>query len=275
MEQVQYIPIPRIEHEDENWHIIVEDLVLESESFLPAMMEIEADQVGIEHWVRSCHVSFDAAAASHNTFRLGLNHRRLQFSRYQIQATVEDIPFYYRKKSGFPKIKDAGVADVAIGGDGITISTRCSLDTDSTERTLVPEDVKIYVDQLKVKLHDTRHDTLYTALSPLLNTLIRNRVIETLETQIRDWIEEVDIYLTRLKIKFMELQSEQLKAQHRGTVSRLLDVVGLGQKGSGVSLKKPEQKALTGPEELTEEARPKRGKVVRPWASETFQLRRV
>ncbi|TPX66724.1 hypothetical protein SpCBS45565_g04267 [Spizellomyces sp. 'palustris'] len=263
MEQVQYIPIPRIEHEDENWHIIVEDLVLESESFLPALMEIEVKNhavipVRVKRWRTKSGLTTGFAVIMH-----------------QIQATVEDIPFYYRKKSGFPKIKDAGVADVAIGGDGITISTRCSLDTDSTERTLVAEDVRVYVDQLKVKLHDTRHDTLYTALSPLLNTLIRNRVIETLETQIRDWIEEVDIYLTRLKVKFMELQSEQLKAQQRGTVSRLLDVVGLGQKGGGVSLKKPEQKALTGPEELTEEARPKRGKAVRPWASETFRLRRV
>lgn len=40
-EQVKYIPIPRIEHEDANYYFVAEDIVLSSVNFLPNMMEIK------------------------------------------------------------------------------------------------------------------------------------------------------------------------------------------------------------------------------------------
>lgn len=38
----------------------------------------------------------------------------------QIQADLKDVAFYIKKKSGFPKITDSGLADVFIGGKGIS-----------------------------------------------------------------------------------------------------------------------------------------------------------
>lgn len=38
----------------------------------------------------------------------------------QVQADLKDVAFYIKKKSGFPKLQDSGVADVTISGSGIS-----------------------------------------------------------------------------------------------------------------------------------------------------------
>ena len=42
----------------------------------------------------------------------------------QIQADMRDVSFYFRKKSGFPKLSDSGIADVLLGGHGLTVTAR-------------------------------------------------------------------------------------------------------------------------------------------------------
>ena len=49
---------------------------------------------------------------SHHRFRLGLS---------QIQADMRDVNFAFRRKSGWPKLSDHGLADVVIAGKGISI----------------------------------------------------------------------------------------------------------------------------------------------------------
>jgi hypothetical protein len=39
----------------------------------------------------------------------------------QIQADMRDVAFYYRKKTGIPKLADSGLADVLLGGGGLTV----------------------------------------------------------------------------------------------------------------------------------------------------------
>lgn len=39
----------------------------------------------------------------------------------QMQADMRDVAFYFEKKSGI-KLKDSGLADVVIGGEGVTVS---------------------------------------------------------------------------------------------------------------------------------------------------------
>lgn len=33
---------------------------------------------------------------------------------------MRDVAFYFRKKTGFPKVTDSGLADVVLGGQGLT-----------------------------------------------------------------------------------------------------------------------------------------------------------
>lgn len=45
-----------------------------------------------------------------------------QLTLGQIQADMRDVAFYFRKKSGIPKLMDSGLADVVLGGNGLTVS---------------------------------------------------------------------------------------------------------------------------------------------------------
>lgn len=49
---------------------------------------------------------------SHHDFTLTLGH---------VQADMRDVAFYFRRKSGIPKLTDSGLADVLLGGQGLTV----------------------------------------------------------------------------------------------------------------------------------------------------------
>jgi hypothetical protein len=98
--QVRYIPIPRIEHNDENIHIIVENIILTSDNFLPNVMEIKMKNSAV--------VGLRSELASQTATSVTLNF-------YQIYADIRDVPFYFRKKTGFPKLQDHGVANIFVG----------------------------------------------------------------------------------------------------------------------------------------------------------------
>ena len=44
----------------------------------------------------------------------------------QIQADMRDVAFYFHKKTGLPRLKDSGLADVFLGGKGITVKRALS-----------------------------------------------------------------------------------------------------------------------------------------------------
>ena len=50
------------------------------------------------------------------------SHHRFTISLEQIQADMRDVAFYYRKKTGLPKMRDSGLADVILGGEGLSVS---------------------------------------------------------------------------------------------------------------------------------------------------------
>jgi hypothetical protein len=49
---------------------------------------------------------------SHHDFTLTFGH---------VQADMRDVAFYFRRKSGIPKLTDSGLADVLLGGQGLTV----------------------------------------------------------------------------------------------------------------------------------------------------------
>jgi hypothetical protein len=49
------------------------------------------------------------------------NHHELTLTLGDIQADMRDVAFYFRKKGGIPKLTDSGLADVLLGGHGLTV----------------------------------------------------------------------------------------------------------------------------------------------------------
>lgn len=88
LEQIKYIPIPRIEFEDKDWYIVIEDLVLESESFLPAVMEIK-----VNGNVKGSLIAY-VRVLSHPFTLLGQKQRHSRPPLYQIQEQTGERLWY-------------------------------------------------------------------------------------------------------------------------------------------------------------------------------------
>lgn len=49
------------------------------------------------------------------------NHHEFTLTFGQMQADMRDVAFYFRKKTGI-KLSDSGLADIVLGGEGLTVS---------------------------------------------------------------------------------------------------------------------------------------------------------
>lgn len=106
IDQVGYIPIPRIEYSDDSLDLVVENLTLQGRNLFPNIVQIEAHNF----------VKFSPYNAITDDHR-----HRITFTLEQIQADMRDVAFYYHKKTGLPKMKDSGIADVLLGGEGLAV----------------------------------------------------------------------------------------------------------------------------------------------------------
>jgi hypothetical protein len=44
---------------------------------------------------------------------------------------MRDVALYFRKKTGFPKLRDSGIADVVLGGQGMTVTIQVTSESKS------------------------------------------------------------------------------------------------------------------------------------------------
>lgn len=84
----------------------MENLTLQGRNLFPNLVEIDA--------------SNSMKFSPYNTTSDSGRHE-FKLTLKQIQADMRDVAFYYRKKTGIPKLADSGLADVLLGGGGLTV----------------------------------------------------------------------------------------------------------------------------------------------------------
>lgn len=132
IQQVGYIPIPRIEYTDKQVDLVIENLVLEGTNLLPNIVSLEAHNVRVSPDVPSlrraltdplplpaCRSQF-IKFSPYKTIRDDSSHR-FRIKLEQIQADMRDVGFAFKKKTGFPKLSDRGLADVLLSGNGVSV----------------------------------------------------------------------------------------------------------------------------------------------------------
>jgi len=180
---IGYIPIPRIEYSDNDLDLVIENLTLESQNLLPNIVEID---------IRN-HFKLSAYERIKNE-----NIHEFSISFSQIQADLRDVAFYFNKKTGFPKLKDSGIADVLLAGDGV--SGKVHIESASRPGSVFSvKEVKCKVESLKFSIRDTKHDLLYSTLRPLASGLIKKQIQKAIEDAIRSGLSQLDQQLLDLK----------------------------------------------------------------------------
>ncbi|KAH9474282.1 hypothetical protein JR316_0013445 [Psilocybe cubensis] len=195
IDQIGYIPIPRVEYTDDALDLVVENLTLQGRNLLPNMVSFEANN----------YVAFSPYNAIKEE-----NHHRVRVHLEQIQADMRDVAFYYKKKTGIPKMKDSGLADVVIGGEGLSAMIEL-VSTPSSDRTSVfkVHDIKVKLDTLKFAIRDSNHDFLYKTLRPLATGLIKKQVQRAVADALRTGLEYLDGRLVVVRDRMEDIKGEE------------------------------------------------------------------
>lgn len=125
----------------------------------------------------------------------------------QIQADMRDVAFYFRKKSGFPKMTDSGIADVLLGGEGLTVTVQLSSAGADSSSVFKVKDVHVKVGTLKFSIRDSKHDLLYKTVRPLATGLVKRQLQKVIADAVRTGLEYVDGQLVGVRDRMNEAKA--------------------------------------------------------------------
>lgn len=193
---IGYVPIPRAEYEDKNIELVIENLVLQGENLFPSQMLVEL------------HNKFEFSPLPNINKQLDTHNHSVRIRMSQIQADIRDVQFALRRKTGWPKIKDAGLADVVIAGKGITIDVHVESVTGKRDQVIRVKDVDVDIDTMKWSIKDSRHQLLYKILSKTATGVIKKAIEAAIHQAIRTGIEYLDDQLVEVRNKMDEAKRD-------------------------------------------------------------------
>lgn len=192
-ENVAYIPVPRIEFSDHQFDAVIENLVLESDNFMPNVLEI----------------------ASENYMRWGRkkvankNKHAVEVKVAGIQMDLRDVSYYVKRKQGFPSITDTGVANIVLAGDGFSFKLKMSTpDAKDRQNFFKVDKVDVDVKHLSIKLSKSNHKLLFNLFKPMMLKVLRPALQKAVEKAIRDKIDQFDRLLFQVKQEADRAQEE-------------------------------------------------------------------
>ena len=126
---------------------------------------------------------------------------------------MRDVAFYFRKKTGMPKLSDSGLADVLLGGSGLTVTVHLvSADKDRSSVFKV-KDVSTSIHTLKFSVRDSKHDMLYKLLGPLATGLVKKQLQKAINGAIRTAFEYLDGQLVGVRDQMAEAKASEDKGR--------------------------------------------------------------
>jgi hypothetical protein len=186
LESVSYIPIPRIEFSDSQIDAVVENLVLESDNFMPNVLEVASDHYF--RWGRK-----NIANKNKNTIDIKVS---------GVQMDLRDVSYYVKRKQGFPALTDTGVANIFMGGDGFSFRMKLVTADDSDRQHFFKiEKIDVDVKNLKIKLVKSNHKMLFNLVKPIMLKVLRPVVQKTAEKQLKDQFNQFDQLMYQVKIE--------------------------------------------------------------------------
>lgn len=184
LENIAYIPIPRIEYSDPQFDAVIENLVLESDNFAPNVLEIAS-----EHYFRWGRKKI--ANKNKNTMDIKVA---------GIQMDLRDVSFHIKRKQGFPSITDTGVVDLLLPGDGFSFRMKVSTaDKKDRQNFFKVEKVDVDFKDLKFKVTKSSHKLLFSLFKPLALKAMRPALQKAVEKAIKDQFNQLDNFLYQVK----------------------------------------------------------------------------
>merc|ERR1711900_74202 len=223
-ESVRYVPVPRIEYSDPMMDAVIENLVIESDNLMPNVLEIANDNYF--RWGRKKVANKSAHS--------------IMLSIAGVQMDLRDVSFHIKKKQGFPSLTDTGVADIFLGGTGLSFKMKMSTAEKKYRQNFFKVDkVDVDVKNFNIKLKQSKHKVLFAIGKPMMLKVMRPALQKALEKVIKDKFNEFDAMAYKVKVEadraIEEAKEDPENAPNiylpGGISSKATEYKELGQKG--------------------------------------------
>jgi hypothetical protein len=192
-EHIRYVPIPRIELKDPMVDVIVENLIIESDNLAPNVLEFSTDNYW--RWGRKKIAN--------------KNKNKIMLSVSGVQLDLRDVAFYVKKKQGFPSLSDLGVADIFMGGEGLSFKIKAeTADKKDRQNFFKIEKVDVDIKHVNIKLKKSKHKLLFALAKPIILKALRPGLQKALEKQIKDSATQLDKILYEIKQEADKAQAD-------------------------------------------------------------------
>lgn len=185
-EKIAYIPIPRIEYSDPQVDAVIENLVLESDNFMPNLLEIHNEN----------HMRFGRKKVK------GSQQHAIEVKVAGIQMDLRDVSFYINRKKGFPSLTDTIVADILLPGDGFSFTLKlATAGKRDTQNFFKIEKVDVSLKDMKIKIKKSNHKLLFALVKPLALKAMRPAIQKAAEKAIKDNFNKADAFLRQVQLE--------------------------------------------------------------------------
>jgi hypothetical protein len=128
------------------------------------------------------------------------NKNKVMLSVSGIQMDLRDVAYYVKKKEGFPSITDKGVADIFLGGSGLSFKVAMeTADKRDRQHFFKITNINVDIKNMNIKLKQSNHKLLFGLFKPLLFKVLNPVIQKVVEKQIRDSVTQGDAFLYRVK----------------------------------------------------------------------------
>ncbi|TQN70527.1 hypothetical protein CSHISOI_05074 [Colletotrichum shisoi] len=183
-ENVAYVPVPRIEYSDPQFDAVIENLVLESDNFMPNVLEVNSENYflwGRKKVANKHKQSFEVKVAG-------------------VQLDLRDVSYHVKRKQGFPSITDTGVADILLAGDGFSFKLKLSsADKKDSQNFFKIDKVDVDIKHMSIKLKQSKHKLLFGLFKPVMLKVLRPALQKAVEKAIKDQAAQLDTLLFQVK----------------------------------------------------------------------------
>jgi len=183
---VKEIPIPRIEYKSEEIDLVIDDIKLESASFIPDSIRLVThNDLRFTQGYATYASEYDATL-------------RLRVEGFHFEA--KDIAFWVNRKVGFWPFEDSGVLALQFGPHGISFDvTLENADEDDRETffTVKKVDVNLQDFDFSVTKHKQWFATWFA--KPVIRAFVKRNLASALEAQISEYLRQADFKLYGLQ----------------------------------------------------------------------------
>ncbi|EGG19229.1 hypothetical protein DFA_02014 [Cavenderia fasciculata] len=109
-----------------------------------------------------------------------------------IRARIEQLHWAYEKRSGFPKLRDSGLADVFVDGRGMRVGAEVRLIRSGGQRVTQVLDAYCHIDRIRLNLSRCKHRILYKIIYKLFYKRIKSGIEKAVAEKLAQTIAETD-----------------------------------------------------------------------------------